>query len=301
MNLHDLRAFVAVAETGSISRAALRLHVTQSATTRRVQNFEAAMGGIALLDRRAKPLAVTPAGRQVLERCRDVLRAVAALETSASSDGEPRGELRLGIGTGAEVLVESALAILRRRFPHLQLRIGVNWTAMIIEVLRKGELDAAVAFISRDHTIPANLALHPVAVETIFVVASRDAKIARVRGRPLQLDDLTAHGWVLNPVGCAYRLAVQRAHDVAGIPLRVAAEVMGRDLQLSLVASGMGLGLASKRALAHSAHRRALRILSITDFKLEATVAVLCGRALGNLRPAVEILQSRIERELRNS
>ena len=69
MNLKDIAAFVAVADTGSINRAALRLNLTQPATTRRVQNFEAAMSA-ELLDRRAKPAVLTPIGRQVLEYCR---------------------------------------------------------------------------------------------------------------------------------------------------------------------------------------------------------------------------------------
>jgi len=63
MNLADLKAFVALAETGSISRAALRLGLTQPATTRRVQNFEASMGATALLDRSTKPATLTPADR----------------------------------------------------------------------------------------------------------------------------------------------------------------------------------------------------------------------------------------------
>ena len=48
MNLQDIEAFVAVAEAGSVNRAAARLNLTQPATTRRIQNFEAALGGAPL-------------------------------------------------------------------------------------------------------------------------------------------------------------------------------------------------------------------------------------------------------------
>jgi DNA-binding MarR family transcriptional regulator len=95
MNLADLKAFVAVAETGSVNRAALRLNLTQPAITRRVQNFEAALGGKALLDRSSKPPTLTPAGRQVLEYCRRVLAAVGELERTTLETGEPAGELRI--------------------------------------------------------------------------------------------------------------------------------------------------------------------------------------------------------------
>src|SRR5215510_5378973 len=115
MNLADLKAFVAVAETGSINRAALRLGLTQPAATRRVQNFEAAIGA-ALLDRSSKPPALTAAGRQVLEHCRRVLKAVTELEANAAEQGEPAGELRIGLSPGlAEVVLTSPLDDLRRR------------------------------------------------------------------------------------------------------------------------------------------------------------------------------------------
>ena len=65
MNLPDLKAFVALAETGSINRAALRLGLTQPATTRRIQNFEASMAGTALLSAPAK--ADTAAGEALFK------------------------------------------------------------------------------------------------------------------------------------------------------------------------------------------------------------------------------------------
>ena len=51
MNISDIEAFVALAETGSVNRAAIRLHITQPAATRRIQNFEDAMGAGSLLNR----------------------------------------------------------------------------------------------------------------------------------------------------------------------------------------------------------------------------------------------------------
>ena len=59
MNLQDIEAFVAVAEAGSVNRAAARLNLTQPATTRRIQNFEAAIGGAPLFNRAVKPAVLT--------------------------------------------------------------------------------------------------------------------------------------------------------------------------------------------------------------------------------------------------
>jgi DNA-binding transcriptional LysR family regulator len=92
---------------------------------------------------------------------------------------------------------------------------------------------------------------------------------------------------------------VERAHDAAGVPLRLAAEVIGSDLQLSLVARGAGLGLISRRAFSGSVHRRALRIVPTEDFKLEATVAMLRAPGLGNFVSVADFLQQRVAQRLR--
>ena len=84
MNLGDLKAFVAVAETGSINRAAAKLNLTQPAVTRRIQSLEAAIG-VALLDRSSKPPNLTEDGRRALAHGRRVLSALEELSEQVSS------------------------------------------------------------------------------------------------------------------------------------------------------------------------------------------------------------------------
>src|SRR6516165_9981102 len=69
MEFDDIRAFVSIADSGSVSGAARALHVTQSAVTKRVQRLETALG-TTLLDRAQRPIALTGPGQSALERCR---------------------------------------------------------------------------------------------------------------------------------------------------------------------------------------------------------------------------------------
>ena len=119
MNINDLRAFIAVAETGSVSRAATRLHLTQPALTRRVQNLEAHLR-TSLLDRSTKPPTLTSTGQRVLDNGRRALRSLAELEASCRSDGEVVGPLRLGVAHGlAEFVLVAPLDRVRLAFPRL--------------------------------------------------------------------------------------------------------------------------------------------------------------------------------------
>ena len=294
MNIRDMQAFVAVAEAGSVNRAALRLNLTQPAMTRRVQNLEAALG-VALLDRRSKPPALTAQGRQVLGQCRRVLRAVADLEASLPEGAAALGELRLGVAQGlaAEVISEP-LDALRRAFPGLRVQVTSDWTGRMIENLRAGGLDAVVGLLPDGQAAPG-IASARIGREEVVVAAARDRALPPRAG----LAALAGQDWVLNPPGCSYRAALQRACDRARVPLRVAIEVIGRDLQLSLIARGAGLGLVPRRQLERSRQRRSLRIVPVRDFALRADICMLRGPLADALQAPLDHLQAAAAAALR--
>src|SRR5882724_9096033 len=121
MNLQDIEAFVAFADAGSVNRAAARLNLTQPATTRRIQNFEAAIGDTPLFNRAVKPAALTSLGGHVLERCRHVLTAVAELEACTTRAADPAGNLKAGVAHGlGEMVLTTPLDALRRTFPQIR-------------------------------------------------------------------------------------------------------------------------------------------------------------------------------------
>ena len=89
MKIDDIDAFVAVIRWQSISHAAESLQLTQPAITRRVQNFEQALG-VELFDRNTKPLKPTPMGHQVYQKCLAILREMDALRELVASDTPDR-------------------------------------------------------------------------------------------------------------------------------------------------------------------------------------------------------------------
>jgi DNA-binding transcriptional LysR family regulator len=294
MNLADLAAFVALAETGSIKRAALHLGLTQPATTRRVQNFEARMGGVTLLDRSVKPAVLTRAGREVLSRCQRILRAVGDLDEFASGKSTPI-ELRIGVSPGlAATVLSSPFDELRRRFASFQLRIKSQWSSEMVEAIQANALDCAVALLSEHHRLPSGIASAQIGVEPLAVVASRDLVLPTFSKRSPRLKDLGDAGWILNPAGCGYRDALVRACDRAGVACKIVADVLGYDLQLALVAKGAALGLVPRRLIDKSNLRRQLATVDVADFALDARIAVLRGPTLGRLGAAVDELQTRL-------
>jgi DNA-binding transcriptional LysR family regulator len=298
MNIQDIRAFVAVAETGSVNRAAARLNLTQPAATRRIQNFEASLGGEPLFDRSVKPASLTAHGNHVLEQCRRVLVAVAELEACATSATNPAGELRVGVAHGlGEMVLTSPLDILRRSFPRIRMQVSSNWSTGLIEEVRSSTIDCAVGLLTDAHMVPASLPRLSLGAERVVVVSPSSRRVKR-DGSPWRLRELADEGWFLNPRGCGCRAALERAFDRNNLPIQVAAEVFGEDLQLSLLAHSGGLGLVPYRQFERSPHRAQLVALDVADFQISATVTLIRNAVPGRFDPAIELLAKELKAKL---
>jgi DNA-binding transcriptional LysR family regulator len=298
MNLQDIEAFVAVAETGSVNRAAARLNLTQPATTRRIQNFEAAIGEGLLFNRSVKPAALTALGNHVLEHCRRVLAAIAELEACTTSVADPTGALKVGIAHGlGEMVLATPLDALRRAFPRIRLQISSNWSTELIEEIRSGAIDCAVGLLTDAHSTPAGVLRISLGTEQVVVVSASRASTKR-DGTPWRLRDLADESWFLNPSGCGCRAALVRSFDRQQLPIHIAAEIFGEDLQLSLLSQSGGLGLVPRRQFEHSPHRHGLQILDVLDFIMPATVTLVRNAIPGRFDPAIALLAKELTAKL---
>jgi DNA-binding transcriptional LysR family regulator len=287
MKLNELRTFVAVAETGSIQAAARRLRFTQPAVTRQIQRLESALGA-AVLDRRVRPPALTPAGHALLERCRHILRSVDELRDAAAADAEPNGRFRLGIGpTFSNSACVGPLIRLKETYPKLELEVTTTWSSVMFEEVRANRLDAAVGVWPSGHGAPAGLNARVFGDDRLVIIAAADEPIAartplaKLGGRP----------WILNPDGCGFRAALRTALLRAGEALHVAIETPRLELQLELVSHGLGMGLVPQWALKRSAHRHALRSVGVTDMNLDIRYMVVDAGLAANLGPALDLLR----------
>jgi DNA-binding transcriptional LysR family regulator len=136
-----LRAFISIADGGGFTRAAERLHLTQSAISAQIKRLEAQVG-CALLTRSTRAVALTPKGEILLEYARSILALHEDIQRRIGSARQVEGVVRIGTSEG---FLGGWLAELLQRFktnyPAVSLELHVGITGSLLETLKEGGLD----------------------------------------------------------------------------------------------------------------------------------------------------------------
>lgn len=144
LTLRHLRYFKSLAQTGTFSRAAEAMHVTQPALSQQIKELEGQLG-TQLVERQPRRVVLTPAGHDLLRHADRVLAEMQALEVSARWRQGLAGRLAIGvIPTVAPYLLPVALPLLRAQNVTLDLGVRESQTDTLLEALASGKLDAAI-------------------------------------------------------------------------------------------------------------------------------------------------------------
>jgi DNA-binding transcriptional LysR family regulator len=273
----ELEALVALAETGTMERAANDLYVTPSALTRRIQRLEVELG-VVLLDRHFKPPKLTRAGLEVLAKSRAILSSVGDLRATTSGGTTPVGPFRLGLSHAlARPEISNVIIALGKQFPLLQPSICNDISSRLLARLHLGELDGALVVLPVETPLPHHLEGVTLSHDAMRVVQARTS----THVRSARSSEFYRRNWVLNPVGCLVREEIKNRVERLGAPLLVAAELHNPDLQLSLIAGNVGVGMLRASFLRIHPQRTQLSIIEHPNFSISIRIAFVRGRYLG--------------------
>lgn len=282
----ELEALVAVAETGSMERAASDLRLTPSALTRRIQRLEVELD-VVLLDRHFKPTKLTQAGFEVLEKSRAILLSLSDLKAPKSGT-TPVGPFRLGLSHAlARPEISKVIIELGKQFPLLQPNICNDISSQLLARLHLGELDGALVVLPMETALPHDLTGVTLSQEAMRLVQARTS----AQRRSSRSSEFYRRNWVLNPAGCLVREEIRSRVERLGAPLMIAAELHNPDLQLSLIAGNVGVGMVQAKFLRTHFLRTQLSIIEHPNFNLSIRIAFFRGRYLGTRERAALELQ----------
>ena len=253
IELRRLRAFVAVAEEGHITRAAERLGMQQPPLTRLLHGLEKELG-VLLMHRLPRGVRPTEAGKALLAEARAVLARAEGLNdvVRRAARGE-QGRLAIGFTSSAALhpFVPAALRTFREALPGVSIVLEEAGTGELVDALLHERLDAA--FVRSSVASMANLLVDPVLDEPMIAVLPIGHPLATDAGSPLPLAALGGEEFVLyrRPAGPGLYDAILAACRAAGFSPIIAQEAPRLPATLSLVAAGLGVSIvpASMRRL----------------------------------------------------
>ncbi len=279
MELRQLATFVAVAEEGSFTRAADRLHVVQSAVSAGVRNLEKELGAM-LFDRSTHRVELTDAGRALLPEARATLAAAqAAKDAVDEAGGGLRGTVALGTmqAQGMRAIdLTGVLASYRAEHPGVEVTVRHSGGSreMAREVL-EGRLD--LAFVALGGAAPPGLELVLLAREPIMLAVRTGHPFAeRV---DVKLDAIGGEAMVDLPEGWGIRMAVDRAFASARLGRTIAYEVNDTATMVDFIRNGLAIGMLPP-SLIETSDGIALVPVRGDPPKFETAIAIPANRRL---------------------
>jgi LysR family transcriptional regulator, hydrogen peroxide-inducible genes activator len=256
MELHQLRYFCAIVDSGSFSRAARLTHVSQPSLSQQIRKLEDELGG-RLFDRLGRSVRLTEMGQTFLPRARAVLREVeAARGDLADQKDSVGGTITVGvIPTVAPYLLPPHLIAFSRKFPQAQISVVEEITPVLLERLRAATIDLAIlALPVRGHEFEA----FPVLTEPLFAALPKNHRFSRLPA--ISLKELRLEPFLLLRDGHCFRENAIAACDRARLHPRIVFESGQFSSLINMVGSGMGVSIVPEMAIDKKSHCAYIRI-----------------------------------------
>ncbi|MDR5837560.1 LysR family transcriptional regulator [Caballeronia sp. LZ034LL] len=244
LNLRDIRALVAVADTGSFTRAAQRLNLSQPALTVQIRRLEEAVGA-RLFDRNSRNVALTPTGRELLPLLRKSLNDMENVLRDARALGEGgSGTIRLAcLPTFAASMLPELIIGMKREVPRVAFQIRDVVASAVNALVRSEEAD--IGLTGGEVADPLLEVLYA-GVDRLVAVCPRGHALAKKRR--IGPADLAREPLVLTAPGTSVRTVVDAALGATGDTLEIACEPTYMMTAVAMVRGGLGVTILPETA-----------------------------------------------------
>lgn len=273
ITLKQLEVFIAVAQSGNVTRASESLNITQSATSMSLSDFETQLGR-KLFDRIGKRLQLNDSGRLLLPKALDAIARVSEIESIASSDAALIGKLRIGASlTIGNYMLPGMIGSFMQHHPGAQVTLDVANTRHVIQALEQFQID--VGFIEGFCHQP-DIEVIPWCRDELVIFAAPSHPLASAR--TITADDLAAADWILREPGSGTREIFDNAILGRISRLNLLMEFGHTEAIKRAVETGIGIGCASRRTLEDALAAGSVVVLPTPFLNLERELYLLIHR-----------------------
>jgi len=283
MELRQLRQVLALAETLNFHRAAERLHMAQPPLSTSIKKLEEELGA-QLFERLPSGLRLTAAGEAVVRNARRVMFFADEIRRAArEGESGEQGLLQVGfVGSASYSLMPQIVRRFRRKYPRVDLVIEESTTVELLKRVENHTLD--VALVRFPVLVPTEAELTLLQKDVLMLAVSADSPLAgrgHVNLREVADQPFIVYSRTLVPT--MHSLTMYTFNE-AGIRPRIAQEAVQVQTLLSLVESGLGVGLVPGQAARYAGE--GIRLLTLDDAPPAIHVGIALAVLPEALRPA---------------
>ncbi len=281
-DLVDLQLFVAVADGGSITAGADRVHLALASASARIKGLEAALGS-ALVKRRRRGVEPTAAGESLLAHARIILHNVEAMrgDLAAYAGGAKASVYLLANTSGLSEHLPKALAAFLREHPDISVDVEERESADIAAAIATGAADLGFA---AEHALPDHMERFAFSEDRLMLVAPRHGEFSS--RRQIDFQALAGRDFVGLTSTTALQSHIARHAARLGVRLRFRARLRDFDAICRMVAAGVGMAVVPEAAARRCAGTMPIAMIRIRDAWANRSLAI-CARSFKTLpRPA---------------
>ena len=255
---HQMAVFEAIARSGSFTRAAEELFLTQPTVSQQIKQLTKAVG-MPLFEQIGKCLYLTEAGQEVLAAHRSIAERLSQMEmTLADLQGLKQGNLRLTAITTAKYFVPRLLGPFRHRYPEIKVSLQVTNRKLVLERLAEN-LDDLYILGKPPENLDVNV--RPILENPLVAIAPYNHPLAGEKN--ISLQRLAEEPFIMRELGSGTRLAVERFFKERETAIKVEMEIGSNEAIKQAIVGGLGVSILSRHSLALEGTKGPLIILDV--------------------------------------
>lgn len=288
----QLRLFLALAETGSVSAAAKAMHVTQPTASMQLKEISASVG-LPLYEVIGKKVFLTDVGKSLAVTARDITQSLASFEQlTYATKGIAKGHLRIAVVSTAKYFMPRLIGSFCKRHPLIDVSLEILNRDGVLGRLRQNTDDLYIMSMPPDDVVLMDEVLMPNPI--VVIAASTDPL---TKQKKISLDDLSRRRFILRESGSGTRMAADQHFRRKKFRPDIRLELGSNEAVKESVAGGLGIGVISQYALHGHQKEHGVRVIDVNDFPLKSSWH-LVHLAAKNLSPIALAFKAHIIREI---
>ncbi|MCB8816670.1 selenium metabolism-associated LysR family transcriptional regulator [Desulfosporosinus shakirovi] len=274
MNLARLKTLAMVAQSGSISKAALELNLTQPAVTKHIQSLEEYYGR-PLIDRSAREAVLTEEGQLLNRYVLEVLRLMYEAERAlAKMSKTVQGSLRIGASSiPGQYILPLALGEFSRNYPEVDIAVEIGDTEQITRLVLENKVDLGLV---GNAVKERQLECYPCAEDELVLILPPDHPLAQAE--EIRAEDLCGEKMVWREIGSGTRKTVEGWLAQAGVKLgekKGSVELGSTGAVVAAVEAGLGLSIVSIWAVVRPLAFKTLAVRRLKNLSMKRRLYVI--------------------------